>query len=75
MRYQLTQPWPVANGVTVPTGTVLDFSAPDAWTDAARFKTIPLTVQALDDEAWQALLMAYPDFKHLFGPSPPTATK
>jgi hypothetical protein len=70
MRFQLTQAWPLGN-FTAPVGTIFDFSAPDGWTAAAQGKTIPLTCTALDDEAWQALQMAYPDHRHLMGPPPP----
>ena len=64
MRYRLSQAWRVG-AVACPAGTVLDFSKPDKWTVLAKGKTIPFNAIPLDDEAWQAQLAAYGEYKHL----------
>jgi hypothetical protein len=64
MRYRIEPPgWPVA-GALLPAGTIVDTSDPDC---LVKGLTPPLNSQALDEEAWRALLAAYPDHRHLLG--------
>src|SRR5262249_55893693 len=75
MRFQITgQGWPVGQHL-IPSGTLIDFSERNMWTALAQGRGIPLTATALDDEAWQAQLQAYP--RHLLGngPPPPASTQ
>lgn len=72
MRFQITgQGWPLQGGAALaPAGTVIDWSANDHFSVYARGLTIPINATALDDEAWQAQLAAYPDHRHLLGSGP-----
>ena len=67
MRYQITGAgWRVGQYL-IPSGTVIDTGATDRWSLFARGRTPPINCTALDDEAWQAQLQAYPEQKHLLG--------
>jgi hypothetical protein len=74
MRFQITGAgWPLDGGARLcPSGTIIDYSQSDTWTQHARGKGIPITATPLDDEAWQAQLAAYPYHRHLLGPGPPS---
>ena len=64
MKFRLTQPWQL-DAVIAPVGTVIDANGDDYWAQQARGKVIPFTCVALDVEAYEAQLKAYPDAKHL----------
>jgi hypothetical protein len=64
MRFRLSQDWRLG-AVLCPEGTVIDASADDYWSKAAKGKTIPFNSTPLDVEAYEAQLKAYPDAKHL----------
>jgi hypothetical protein len=55
--------------VLCPANTVIDTSKRDHWSELAKGKTIPFNAVALDAEAYEAQLKAYPDSKHLLHPS------
>jgi len=75
MRYRLSRAWPLDGGrLLAPSGTVIDSNSDDDWSRCARGLTPPWDVQALDDEAYQTLLRAYPNHLHLLGGPPPPAT-
>jgi hypothetical protein len=70
MKYRIFGPgWPVGQHL-VPTGTVVDTSV-DEW---AKGLTPPPNCMALDDEAHQAMVKAYPPEPGKEGP-PPSANK
>jgi hypothetical protein len=75
MRFQITgQGWPLQGGAALaPAGTVIDWSASDHWSLYACGLTPPINATALDAEAWQAQLNAYPEHRHLLGSPPPPA--
>jgi hypothetical protein len=68
MRYRLSSPWSLHGGVwPAPAGTIIDANSNDQWSQRAKGNVIPLTAVALDQEAWEAQLKAYPDHRHLLG--------
>jgi hypothetical protein len=72
MRFQINgQGWPLNGGAALaPAGTVIDTASNDHWSLYARGLIPPINATALDAEAWQAQLRAYPEHKHLLGPPP-----
>ena len=68
MKFQLREDWPILGGTwIVPANTVIDSASDNQWCIRARGLTPPLNSKALDTEAWEALLAAYPDHVHLLG--------
>jgi hypothetical protein len=67
--------WPLGGGAWLaPPGTVIDaVNGTDTFSLLARGLPLPINVQALDDEACEALKQLYPD--HLLGPPPPVTSK
>ena len=66
MRYRLSSPWPLG-AVLCPAGTIIDASANDHWSKAAKGKTIPFNAVPIDEEAWAEQLKAYWEHRHLLG--------
>jgi len=67
MIYQVLQDWEVGS-VVVAKGTILNFDNPGSVeSSVGRDRSPPLFSRALDDEAYQAQLKAYPDSVHLLG--------
>jgi hypothetical protein len=64
MRYRLSSAWHVG-AVLCPANTIIDTSIDDHWSRLAKGKTIPFNAVALDAEAYEAQLKAFPDAKHL----------
>jgi len=64
MRFRTTQEWRLDN-IRVPANTIIDASADDRWSKRARGLPPPFTAVALDREALEAQVQAYPDAKHL----------
>jgi hypothetical protein len=72
MKYQIGgQGWPVDQWL-IPTGTVIDDASEDQWSTLVRQRGLkpPINATALDTEAWQAQLAAYPEHRHLLGSGP-----
>lgn len=72
MKFQITgQGWPLQGGAALaPPGTIIDSASNDHFSLYARGLTPPINATALDNEAWQAQLAAYPEHRHLLGPKP-----
>jgi len=67
MIYELLADWSVGS-VTVAKGTVLDFDHPGSVESSVGRDTCPpLFAKAMDQEAFEAQVAAYPDAKHLLG--------
>jgi hypothetical protein len=67
MKFRVTgQGWRLGDAI-VPADTVIDASANDRWSKRARGLTPPINATALDREAFEAQLAAYPEHKHLLG--------
>ena len=67
MIYEVLQDWEVGD-VVVAKGTILNFDNPQSIESAVgRDRSPPLFARAMDDEAYQAQLKAYPDSVHLLG--------
>jgi hypothetical protein len=66
MRFLLTAPWPVGSGggvhcdLTVPVGTIIDGTDPQ-WQGTPLPFVMPVTAQALDEDAWDALCAWHPN--------------
>ena len=61
MKYQLTMHgWPIGQFL-IPVGTVIDIPAKDGddWSALATDMVPPINAQALDAQAWNALVRAY----------------
>jgi hypothetical protein len=69
MRFEITgQDWSILGGTwCVPSGTVIDSASDDVWSVRARGLTPPFNSKALDQQAWEAQLAAYPDHVYLLG--------
>jgi hypothetical protein len=68
MRFRITgQGWRLDRSTLVPANTVIDASASDRWSKRARGLPPPINATALDREAFEAQLAAYPEHKHLLG--------
>ena len=65
MIYEVLQDWEVGD-VVVAKGTILNFDNPRSVESAVgRDRSPPLFARAIDQEAFEAQLAAYPDAKHL----------
>jgi hypothetical protein len=64
MRFRLSQSWRVG-AVLCPAGVVIDTSANDYWSKAAKGKTIPFDATPLDVEAHEEQLKVYSEHRHL----------
>ena len=65
MIYEVLQDWPVGD-VVVAKGTILNFDNPGSIESAVgRDRSPPLFARAMDQEAFEAQVAAYPDAKHL----------
>jgi hypothetical protein len=63
MKYQLSvHGWPIGDRL-IPLGTVIDLPAKsgDDWSRLVEGRPMPLNAQALDAEAWDALVATYPE--------------
>jgi hypothetical protein len=69
MKFQITgQDWIILSGAwRVPMGTIINSASGDVWSVRAKGLTPPINSKALDQEAWEAQLKAYPDSAHLLG--------
>lgn len=72
MKFQICgQGWPLNGGAALaPAGTIIDSTSEDHFSLFARGLPPPINSTALDAEAWQAQLRAYPEHKHLLGKAP-----
>jgi hypothetical protein len=68
MKYEVLHDWKVGD-VVVTKGTVLDFDNPRSQFEGVvgRDRCPPLAARAMDQEAFEAQVRAYPDAKHLLG--------
>ena len=65
MIYEVLQDWEVGS-VVVAKGTILDFDNPrSVESSVGRDRSPPLFAKAMDQEAFEAQLRAFPDAKHL----------
>ena len=50
--------WPIGSAL-IPLGTIISMPPNDDWSRLAAGRTPPINAQALDQEAWDALVAAY----------------
>jgi hypothetical protein len=66
MKFRLTRDW-LLGKLTVPAGTVFDFSNPKQKAQA-QGRVIPISAQPLDEESWREQLQLYGEqHRHLLG--------